>query len=189
MTGLSDPAIQRVVGAASRRGVALDIRVLPNSPRTAEEAASVLKADLGQIVRSVVLVAPGPGNGLAAVVCLTSARNQVDLHLLAAVTGEFAIRPATTREASSLTGYCSGNIPPIAHDRGVRTVMDQDLSAHQWVWAAAGVGRALFRVAPRTLRMLSNAVVAPVASGSRMRDPGSVGVERVPQLATGTGAA
>jgi prolyl-tRNA editing enzyme YbaK/EbsC (Cys-tRNA(Pro) deacylase) len=189
VTGLSHPAIQRVVGAASRRGVDLDIRLLPNSPRSAEEAAIALGTDVGQIVRSLVFVAPGPGNRLLAVVCLTSARHEVDLGLLSAVTGEFAIRPATERETSSLTGCIGSGVPPIGHDRDVRTVMDQDLSAHQWVWAAAGVDRALFRVAPATLRMLSNAVVAPLAGSSRTRPPGYVGAEPALQPATGSGAA
>ena len=46
--------------------------------------------------------------------------------------------------------------------------MDQDLCAYQWIWAAAGTDSAIFRVTPRTLRMLSNAVVAPVATASWM---------------------
>jgi prolyl-tRNA editing enzyme YbaK/EbsC (Cys-tRNA(Pro) deacylase) len=50
----------------------------------------------------------------------------------------------------------------------VRVLMDQDLCAYQWIWAAAGTESAVFRVAPRTLRMLSNAVVAPVATASWM---------------------
>jgi prolyl-tRNA editing enzyme YbaK/EbsC (Cys-tRNA(Pro) deacylase) len=185
VTDLSHPAIQRVVGAASRKGVVLDIRLLPNRTTSVEEAAAILDADVGQIVKALVFVAPRPGNSLAPVVCLTSARNEVDLGLLAAVTGEMSIRPATAREASNLTGHVSGGIPPIGHGRDVRTLMDQDLSAFQWVWATAGVDEALFRVAPRTLRMLANAVVAPVADVSRGRDPGSARSGAQPMLAVG----
>jgi prolyl-tRNA editing enzyme YbaK/EbsC (Cys-tRNA(Pro) deacylase) len=189
VTGLSHPAIQRVVGAASRRGVALDIRLLPSSPRSAEEAAVALGTDVGQVVRSLVFVAPRPGNRLIAVVCLTSAGHEVDLGLLSAVTGEFSIRPATERETSTLTGYAGAGVPPIGHDREVRTVMDQDLSAHQWVWAAAGLDRALFRVAPRTLRMLSNAVVAPLWREAATAAPGPGRMQPVLQPATSSGAA
>jgi len=48
----------------------------------------------------------------------------------------------------------------------VRVVMDQDLAQYQWIWAAAGTETAVLRVAPRVLRMLSNAIVAPIASTS-----------------------
>jgi Cys-tRNA(Pro) deacylase len=189
VTDLSNPAIQRVVGAASRRGVALDIRLLRDSKRTFEQTAAAVGADLGQIVKTLVFVAPRPGNALAPVVCLASARNQVDPRFVAAVVGEVSVRAATPREASSLTGYVDGGIPSIGHGRHVRTVMDQDLSAHQWVWAAAGADGALFRVAPRTLRALSNAVVAAVASGPETHVPGSVGFDRSPRPVLVIGAA
>lgn len=163
MTELSHPAIQRVVEVASRKGVALDIRLMPASTHTAEEAAAAVGAGLGQIVKSLVFVAPRPEGRLAAIVCLVSGRNQVDLSLLAAVTGEVAIRRATAREARDLTGYAIGGIPPFGHGRDVRILMDQDLCQYQWVWAAAGTDTAVFRVEPRVLRMLSNAVVSPLA--------------------------
>jgi prolyl-tRNA editing enzyme YbaK/EbsC (Cys-tRNA(Pro) deacylase) len=189
VTDLSSPAIQRVVGAAARKGVALDIRSLPHSVRTVEEAAAALGAEVGQIVKTHVFVAPRPANALAPVVCLASARNQVDLRLLAALTGEVSIRAATAHEASSLTGFADGSIPSIGHERHVRTFMDQDLSGFPWIWAAAGVDGAMFRVAPRTLRALSNAVVAPLARDDETRSPAHAGMELLLQGAIGSGMA
>jgi prolyl-tRNA editing enzyme YbaK/EbsC (Cys-tRNA(Pro) deacylase) len=136
---------------------------MPDSTHSAEDAAAAVGAGLGQIVKSLVFVAPRPEGRLAAIVCLVSGRNQVDLSLLAAVTGEFAIRRATAREARDLTGYSIGGIPPFGHGRDVRILMDQDLCQYQWVWAAAGTDTAVFRVEPRVLRMLSNAIVSPLA--------------------------
>jgi prolyl-tRNA editing enzyme YbaK/EbsC (Cys-tRNA(Pro) deacylase) len=166
VTDLSHPGIQRVVEVASRKGVALDIRLMPDTTHTAEEAALVVDAELGQIVKSIVFVAPRPEGRLLPIVCLVSGRNQVDLALLAAVTGEVAIRQATAREVRELTGYSIGGIPPFGHARDVRILMDQDLAQYQWIWAAAGTDTAVFRVAPRTLRMLSNAIVAPLCASS-----------------------
>jgi prolyl-tRNA editing enzyme YbaK/EbsC (Cys-tRNA(Pro) deacylase) len=165
---LLEPGIKKIVEVASRKGVPLDIRLMPDSAHTAEEAAAVLHAELGQMVRAVLLVAPRPEGRLVPIVCLVSARNQVDLALLAAVTGEVAIRAAGSREARELTGYSIDAIAPFGHGREVRILMDQDLCAYQWIWVAAGTDSAVFRVAPRTLRMLSNAVVAPVATASLM---------------------
>ncbi len=168
MIDLLQPAIQKVVEVASRKGVALDIRLMPHSAHGAAGAAEAVHADLGQMVKVLVFVAPRPENRLAPVVCLVSARNQVDLALLAAVTGEVAIRAASAMEVQDLTGCTVDAVAPFGHGRDVRVLMDQDLCAYQWTWAAAGDGSAVFRVAPRTLRMLSNAVVAPVATASRL---------------------
>ena len=159
----TENALARVVEAATRRGVALDIRTV-GAIRTAEESAAALHADLGQVVRALVFVAPRPGNRLIPIVCLVSGRNQVDPALLAAVSGEVAIRAATAREARELTGYPIGGVPPFGHGRGVRILMDRDLCQYQWLWAAAGTDATVFPVAARTLQMLSNAVVAPLAA-------------------------
>jgi prolyl-tRNA editing enzyme YbaK/EbsC (Cys-tRNA(Pro) deacylase) len=160
---LRNPAIQRVVRVAERKGVSLGIVFVHVPTRTAEEAAASIGADLGQIVKSIVFVASRPDGQLLPIVCLVSGRNQVDTARLAAVIGETAIRRATPREARQLTGFSVGGIPPIGFGHEVRVVMDADLGAHQVVWAAAGTDAAIFPVAPATLRALSNAVVAPIA--------------------------
>lgn len=161
---LEHPAIQRVLAAAERKGVALDVRVFDASTHTAEEAAAAIGCQLGQIVKSLVFVAPSAGpDGLEAVICLVSGPNRVDVARLAAITGEPEIRRATAREANELTGFTIGGIPPVGHTRPVRVIMDPDLGRFPTVWAAAGTPTAVFGVAPAVLRSLANAEVAPVA--------------------------
>ena len=188
MTDPLHPGIQNVVEVASRKGVALDIRSIPRALRSAEETAAAVHAELGQIVKSLVFVAPRPGGRLVPIVCLVSGRNQVDLCLLAAVSGEVAVRDATASEARDVTGYSMEGMPPFGHGRDVRIVMDQDLSQYQWVWAAAGTSGVVFRMAPRTLRMLSNALVAPVSETSWVGAVAGVRIDPQRQFAAGTGA-
>ena len=120
---LDHPAIQRVRDAASRKGVVLEIQVFDESTHTAEEAAATVKAELGQIVKSLVFVVPTEDGGLAPVICLVSGPNRVDPARLAAVTGEQDIRRATAREAQELTGFVIGGIPPFGHNSPVRSVI------------------------------------------------------------------
>jgi prolyl-tRNA editing enzyme YbaK/EbsC (Cys-tRNA(Pro) deacylase) len=79
------------------------------------------------------------------------------------VTGAADVRRATAREATDLTGFTIGGIPPIGHARPVRVVMDPDLGRYREVWAAAGTDGAVFPVSPAALRTLANAIVAPIA--------------------------
>ena len=155
--------IQRVVDAAARKGVTLDVRVFSESTHTAGDAADAVDAELGQIVKSLVFVAPAEGGALEPILCLVSGPNRVDLTRLAAVTGEPDVRRATANEARELTGFTIGGIPPIGHARPIRVVMDPDLGRFPIVWAAAGTPTAVFPVAPGTLRMLSNANVVQIA--------------------------
>ena len=157
------PATQRVLDAAARKGMTLDIRIFPEGTHTAADAAAAVGAELGQIVKSLVFVAPGEDGALEPIVCLVSGPNRVDVARLAAITGEPGIRRATAREANELTGFVIGGIPPIGHDRPVRVIMDPDLGRFRVVWAAAGTATAVFPVAPGALRSLANATVSPIA--------------------------
>jgi Cys-tRNA(Pro) deacylase len=164
-------AVQRVLDAARRKGVDLEVTLFDESTHTAEEAARAVGADLGQIVKSLVFVVDGDDEAdPEPVLCLVSGPNRVDLQRLAAVVGRSDIRRATAREANDLTGFVIGGIPPFGHVRRVRVVMDPDLGRFPVVWAAAGLPTAVFPLAPGVLRMLSDAHVAPIAEERRPAD-------------------
>jgi prolyl-tRNA editing enzyme YbaK/EbsC (Cys-tRNA(Pro) deacylase) len=156
------PAIQRVLDAAARKGITIEVTNFAESTHTAAEAAAAVGAELGQIVKSLVFVVPSD-NGPEPLVCLVSGPNRVDLARLAAVTGASDLRRASAREAYELTGFTIGGIPPIGHARPTRVIMDPDLGRYPIVWAAAGLPTAVFPVPPGTLRVLANAMVAPIA--------------------------
>ena len=159
------PAVQRVLDAAARKGVQLDVRVFERSTHTAAEAAAAVGAEVGQIVKSLIFVADG-ANGSRPCLVLASGANTVDTALLANALTEPSIRRATADEARALTGFSIGGIPPFGHTTQIRTLMDPDLGRFEVVWAAAGTANAVFPVAPATLRVLANATVTPVAAQS-----------------------
>ncbi len=181
---LDHPAVRRVRDAALRKGVTLDVVAFDESTHTAAEAAAALGADLGQIVKSLVFVAPREDGGLEPIICLVSGPDRVDVARLAAVVGEPDIRRATAREADALTGFTIGGIPPIGHDRAIRVIMDPHLGRHATVWAAAGLPTAVFEVPPATLSILANATVSPITEERRAADVEPPG----PLAAQGSGA-
>lgn len=156
-------ASQRVLDAAARKGVTLEIVTFDESTHTAAEAARAVGAEVGQIVKSLVFVAEREV-GQEPYLVLVSGANMVDVSLLAAVLTEPRMRRATADEARLFTGFTIGGIPPFGHVRAMRTVMDPDLGRFATVWAAAGTANTVFAVAPATLRVLANAVVSPIAN-------------------------
>ncbi len=176
------PSIQRVLDAAARKGVTIDVTRFSESTHTAAEAAAAVGAELGQIVKSLVFVVPA-ADGPEALLCLVSGPNRVDLARLAAVAGEADVRRATAREAHDLTGFSIGGIPPIGHSRPVRVIMDPDLGRYPVVWAAAGLPTAVFPVPPGTLRVLANATVAPIAEERTAADREQEGASARPNPA------
>jgi prolyl-tRNA editing enzyme YbaK/EbsC (Cys-tRNA(Pro) deacylase) len=163
-----EPAVQRVIDAAARKGVQLDVHEFDRSTHTAADAAAAVGAEVGQIVKSLVFVADN-ADGIQPCLVLASGANTVDLGLLAAALTEPNIRRATADEARELTGFTIGGIPPFGHLAPIKTLMDPDLARFEVVWAAAGTPNAVFSLTPNELRVLTNAVVTPISAG---REPG-----------------
>lgn len=156
-------ATQRVLDAAERKGITLEVVSFEKSTHTAEDAARAVGAEVGQIVKSLVFVSEEV-DGLQPCLVLASGANTVDLALLGAVLTVPRIRRATADEAHDLTGFAIGRIPPFGHRQQIRTVMDPDLARYDIVWASAGTPNAVFPLPPNTLRILTGAVVTPLAA-------------------------
>ena len=60
-TALAHPAVQRVLDVAARKGVTLEVMTFPDSTHTAADAARVVGAEIGQIVKSLVFETAAAG--------------------------------------------------------------------------------------------------------------------------------
>jgi prolyl-tRNA editing enzyme YbaK/EbsC (Cys-tRNA(Pro) deacylase) len=126
---------------AQAAGLPVEPRELDGSTRTAPEAAAAVGCELGQIVKSVVLV-----DGEEPLLCLCAGDRRVALERIGR-----DVRLARGREVKGLTGYAIGGVPPLGHDRPLRTVVDRSLERFGTVWCAAGTPNAVFGVAPADL--------------------------------------
>lgn len=124
------PTAAKVQERLAARGLQVDVRVLPDSTRTAVEAAAACGCDVGQIVKSLVfVVADGP----TMVLCAGDRR-------VTAVDG----RPANADEVRAATGFAIGGVPPLGHDTDLPTIVDESLRRFDRVWCAAGTPHAVF---------------------------------------------
>nr|MBP8975018.1 YbaK/EbsC family protein [Anaerolineae bacterium] len=60
------------------------------------------------------------------------------------------------------TGFVIGGVPPVGHDRPLRTFIDQDLRQFDVIWAAAGTPNAVFRLTPADLERMTGGEVIRV---------------------------
>ncbi len=161
------PANERVRAYAEQRGVTIEITAFDESTHTAQEAADAIGVALGQIVKSLVFMAPldpvDDDGEQQLVVALVRGTDRVDLGRLASVSGHPRLRRASAKEAKRATGYTIGGVPPFAHEQQAVVVMDPALDGYEEIWAAAGTPTTVFPIAPGTLAVLSDALVAPCA--------------------------
>lgn len=153
------PSAQRVQDALDAFGLAARVVHLPDSTRTAVDAAKAVGCEVAQIVKSLVFRRADDG---AAVLILASGINRVDERRVATHLGT-DIGKADAELVRSATGYAIGGVPPIAHATRLETLLDEDLLRFDVVWAAAGTPHSVFSIAPRELVRISGGRVVRVA--------------------------
>jgi prolyl-tRNA editing enzyme YbaK/EbsC (Cys-tRNA(Pro) deacylase) len=143
-------AATRVQAALDAAGITARVVELPQSTRTAAEAAQAVGCEVAQIVKSLVFV-DTDGEG---VLVLTSGANRVDEKRL-------GLKRADADFVREKTGYAIGGIPPVGHGTPLKTFIDEDLLQFERIWAAAGTPNAVFE--------LSAADLVPLTGGAVIR--------------------
>ena len=137
----------RVRAAALAAGLAMRIEAMPQSTRTAEEAAAACGTSVAQIVKSLVFRKVESGEP---VLLLVSGKNRVDEDAIAAQLGE-RLERLDARTVREITGFAIGGVAPVGSLTPLATFMDADLMQFETIWAAAGAPHAVFQTAPRQL--------------------------------------
>ncbi|WP_406692277.1 YbaK/EbsC family protein [Saccharopolyspora sp. ID03-671] len=137
-------------------GVTAQVRELPDSTRTAAEAASALGCEVGAIASSLVFLADEQP-----VLVMTSGRHRVDTDLLARNIGADEVRMASAKQVRAATGQAIGGVAPIGHPAPLRTFIDEALDDHPTIWAAAGT--------PHTIVPLDVDQLVKLTDGEKIR--------------------
>lgn len=144
---------QKVQAYLRAQGLDLEVRQIPETTRTAAEAAKAVNCDIACIAKSLIF---RNCSNQEPVLIIASGNNRVDLKK----TGEILDCNLGRADADFVrehTGYAIGGIPPVAHPKPIVTLLDQDLQNKPVIWAAAGTPNSLFSLAPDELQTLTGA--------------------------------
>ncbi len=131
---------------------------LPDSTRTAADAAAAIGCTVGQIAKSLIFRGAESNRP---VLVIASGANRVDIDRLAAETGE-PLAKADADYVREKTGYAIGGVPPVGHLTQPLTFIDRDLLQYATIWAAAGTPRAVFALAPDDLERMTGGRIVQV---------------------------
>ena len=157
MDELSSSA-QKVQEILQTKGFSFHVVKLPASTRTAREAAEAIGCQVGQIAKSLVFKGKHSGKPL---LVIASGVNRVDEVKL----GELAGEPVEKADADFVrqhTGFSIGGVPPVGHAEPLQTWIDEDLLAHEAIWAAAGTPHAVFELRPTNLLEMTGGRIAAI---------------------------
>lgn len=132
-------------------GIDTSIRVLPDSARTAPEAAAAIGCDVAAIANSLVFLADG-----APVLVMTSGGHRAELSVVARSIGADEVSMAPASVVRRATGQAIGGVAPVGHPSPLRTYIDESLAEHEEIWAAAGHPHTVMPLTFRSLQALTD---------------------------------
>jgi prolyl-tRNA editing enzyme YbaK/EbsC (Cys-tRNA(Pro) deacylase) len=144
------PSAAKVQTALDAYGLSLQVVELPDSTRTAADAAAAVGCAVAQIAKSLIFRTTRTGRP---VLVIASGANRVDEDRIGTLIGE-PIGKADAGFVRSETGFVIGGVPPVGHDQAIDTFVDEDLLLYDEIWAAAGTPNAVFKLGKKELEKL-----------------------------------
>jgi prolyl-tRNA editing enzyme YbaK/EbsC (Cys-tRNA(Pro) deacylase) len=149
---------QKVQDSLHALGLSLSVVELPNSTRTAVEAAQAVGCQVGQIVKSLIFKGK---RSERPILVIASGANRVDEKIIESRIGE-PLGKADADFVRQKTGFVIGGVPPVGHASPLATYIDADLLLYERVWAAAGTPHAVFQLDPADLARMTGGEIIQV---------------------------
>jgi len=119
----------------------LKVLVLDTTARTAQDAASSLKSEVGAIVKSLLFRAEN-----SFLICLIAGDKRCSLNKLKKILQKKDVSMANADEVKKNTGFSIGGVAPVAHTTSLDILIDKSLSRFPYIFAAAGHPNCVFKI-------------------------------------------
>lgn len=132
---LEKAPVKRVAQAMQTLNIAGPIKALAETARTAQDAASALGIEVGQIASSLIFKTPDN----RVLLVITSGRHRVDTELVANSLSITELVRVDANFVKEFSGFSIGGVSPIGWlNQPDITLIDEALNDYDVIWAAAG---------------------------------------------------
>ncbi|MDB3876853.1 YbaK/EbsC family protein [Candidatus Pelagibacter ubique] len=135
----------------------LEVIVLKNSARTAQDAATALACDVGAIVKSLLFKAEN-----TFILCLVAGDKRCSLNKLKKAKDKKDISMASPEEVKTQTGYTIGGVSPVGHLEKIEIIIDNSLERFNELFAAAGHPNCVFKTNYNDIQKITNGKVEDI---------------------------
>ncbi|MDA9134665.1 YbaK/EbsC family protein [Candidatus Pelagibacter sp.] len=135
----------------------LEVLVLENSARTAQDAATALACDVGAIVKSLLFRTES-----TFILCLVAGDKRCSLNKLKKIKDKKDISMATPEDVKTQTGYTIGGVSPIGHLEDIEIIIDNSLERFNELFAAAGHPNCVFKINYNDIQKITNGKVEDI---------------------------
>ena len=135
----------------------LEVIVLENSARTAQDAATALVCDVGAIVKSLLFRTEN-----TFILCLVAGDKRCSLNKLKKIKDKKDISMASPEEVKIQTGYTIGGVSPVGHLEDIEIIIDNSLERFNELFAAAGHPNCVFKINYNDIQKITNGKVKDI---------------------------
>jgi len=132
----------------------LEVIILENSARTAQEAATALVCDIGAIVKSLLFKTEN-----TFILCLVAGDKRCSLNKIKKIKDKKDISMASPEEVKTQTGYTIGGVSPVGHLEEIEIIIDNSLERFNELFAAAGHPNCVFKINYNDIQKITNGKV------------------------------
>ena len=132
----------------------LEVIILENSARTAQDAAKALDCNVGAIVKSLLF-----RTGDDFILCLVAGDKRCSLNKLKKLKDKKDILMASPEEVKTQTGYTIGGVSPIGRLNKIEILIDKSLERFNQLFAAAGHPNCVFKINFINIQKITNGKV------------------------------
>ena len=135
----------------------LEVIILENSARTAQDAAAALDCNVGAIVKSLLFKTD---DGF--ILCLVAGDKRCSLNKLKKIKDKKDISMASPEDVKVQTGYTIGGVSPIGHLKKIEIIIDNSLERFNELFAAAGHPNCVFKINFKNIQKITNGKVEDI---------------------------
>ena len=135
----------------------LEVIILENSARTAQDAATALVCDVGAIVKSLLFKTEN-----TFILCLVAGDKRCSLNKIKKIKDKKDISMASPEEVKTQTGYTIGGVSPIGHLEEIEIIIDNSLERFNELFASAGHPNCVFKINFKDIQKITNGKVKDI---------------------------
>ena len=158
MTLLDKEPVKRVERLLKEFDQKQSVIILDTSARTALEAASSLRCEVGAIVKSLLFRTENTFT-----LCLVAGDRKASLNKIKKTLNIKDASMASADEVKNVTGYTIGGVSPVGHLNKINILIDNSLERFTFLFAAAGHPNCVFKTNFTDLQKITNGSIKEIS--------------------------
>ena len=155
---LNNEPVKRVKNALNEFNKKINIQILTNTARSAQDAAKALDCKVGAIIKSLIL-----RRGDDYILCLVSGNKRCSLNKLKKICNSKDMSMADAQKVKEITGFTIGGVSPVGSINNLEIFIDINLKEFDILYGAAGHPNAIFKINFTDLQKITSGKIMDIS--------------------------